>query len=223
MRVNRAQGPTRLRLAALESGRHEIPSVSVAISQPAGAASVWSLRIEARFTAQGVTREIGRIETVPPISASPVSKIAAVASAPGAVDWWVEVEWIRNNRTQNTEGLIDGYIDIDLSASLDQTMPGVTVFDGAALLQRGRYAYLAGTLPAGATSIAVPAGWLVQTVSAWQVGAGGTVALAGGAAIPIPPSGGMQLGPQGSILGPTTVDFAAIPVGGGGYLIEGTQ
>jgi hypothetical protein len=193
------------------------------VSQPAQAASVWSLRIEARFDQQGVTRELGRVETVPPVSASPTSKVVAVASAPGAVDWWVEVEWLRNNRTQETEGLIDDYVDIDLSASLDQTMPGVTVFDGAGLLQRGRYAYLAAALAAGATSVPVPAGWLVQTVSAWQVGAGGTVALGGGAAIPIPPNGGMQLGPQGSILGPTTVDFAGIPVGGGGYLIEATQ
>jgi hypothetical protein len=221
MLIHRGQGPTRLSLAARESGRIEIPSLVVAVAQPSGAASVWTLRVEGRLNSQGVTRELGRIETIPPTVWAPSGKVVAIASCPGVVDWWVEVEYLRTRRAVDNQGQIDDHIEVDLSASMDQTLPGVTVIDGASRLQRGRYSYQAGTLAPGATTITTPSG-LLQTVSAWQVGTGMTVAVDAFAPAPVPPNGSIQFGPQGSELGPISITFANVPVGGGGYLIEVT-
>ncbi|OFW65956.1 MAG: hypothetical protein A2Y74_05335 [Actinobacteria bacterium RBG_13_63_9] len=219
MRVIAAQGPVRLSLRSIEQGRTEIPSLTVAISQPAGAASVWSLRIEPRFDAQGIVRELGRIETSPPSWGTPASKIVAIATAPGAVDWFVQVERVRIDRAQSVAN-DDDVLEVDLSASQDCTAPGLYVASGVAQVVGARYRYQAGPIGAGASQINVPAGYSVQTVSAYQVGAGGSMAVDGGDSLPLPTDGAVQFGPQGTLLGPTIVTFAGFPVGGGGYLIE---
>lgn len=219
MRIHRAQGPVRISHVARETGRIEVPSLAVAVSQPARAASVWTLRIECRLTDQAVTRVLGIVETVPPTVWEVPSKVAAIASCPGIVDWWVQVEYSHTTRAQDDRGDLDDYIEVDLTSSLDQALPGVTAVDGAARSLLGRYSYMAGVLAPGNTTITTPAGML-QTVSAWQVGTGMLVRIDALPDAPVPPNGSIQLGPQGSYYGPLDVTFTNVPAGGGGYLVE---
>jgi hypothetical protein len=220
MRVIAAQGPVRLSLRSIEQGRTEIASLTVGVSQPAGATSVWQLRIESRFDAQGVVRELGRLDTSPPSWGQPPTKIVAIATVPGTVDWFVQVERSYVDRVGGTILPEDDVIDIDLSANQDCGEPGLFVPQAAAQAIGARYRYQAGAIPAGASQVLVAAGTSVQTVQAYQIGTGGRVRLGLGALLPLPPNGSVQLGPQGTLLGPLVVSFSAFPVGGGGYLIE---
>jgi len=218
MRVFAGQ-TARVSLHAYESGRIECPAVSVAISQSAASAAVWSLRIEPRFDAQAVVRVLGRVETVPPTMGAHPSSVAAIACAPGAVGWFVEVERVRVERSGAPATAEDGFLDVDLSANPDLLSPGVTALAGAAIGAAEIYSYQAGVVPIGASSVNVPVGGRVLAVSVWQSGAGGTVAVGGGPAVPLPPNGAVQLAPAGGIIGPLAVDFAAFGAAGG-YLIE---
>jgi hypothetical protein len=220
MRVIAAQGPVRLSLRSVEQGRTEIASLTVAVSQPASAASVWQLRIEARFDVQGVVRELGRLDTSPPIWGVAPTKIVAIATVPGAVDWFVQVERSYVDRSGGTILPEDDLLDVELSANQDCGEPGLFVPQGSAQAVGARYRYQGGTLPAGASQVLIDAGSSVQTVQCYQVGTGGRVRIGLGAIVPLPPDGAVQLGPQGTLLGPAVVSFSNIPVGGGGYLIE---
>ena len=214
----------RLQLHAADMGRAEICSLSVAVSQPVRSHAYWRLTIEPRFDLQAVTRTLGAVETIPPGRGGPPQSVVAIATAPGAVSWFVEVERLRVVRDeQSPPTAYDQVIDVDLSAFPDVAVPGVSPILGASRLVGERYLYQAAAVPAGASSVAVPAGRLVQAISVYQVGTGGTVSVDGGAALPLPPDGAVQWAPRGTLVGPTTVDCAAFPAGGGGYLIEETQ
>ncbi|MGD8454641.1 MAG: hypothetical protein PVJ57_22740 [Phycisphaerae bacterium] len=222
-RVIRGQIP-RLGLHARDAGRNEIPSLTIGVSQHAASLSVWRLRVDAVFDAQGVTRTLGSFETIPPGLGARPQSIAAIASAPGARQWLVQVEWVSCSRDGGpaADGR-DSAIDVDLAAHDDCCCRGLLAIDGAARLEGERYVYLAATLAGGVTAVPVAAGVRVHTVSAFQIGAGGTVIIAGGPAAPLPPNGSLQLAPRGTVVGPVVVTFVAIPVGGGGYVIEGTR
>ncbi len=212
----------RLSLHAKESGREEIPSLSVAVAQHYNSTAVWSLRIEPRFDKQAVARELGRVETIPPAGgAAPPSSVAAIASAPGAVGWFVQVERVRVERVGPAQNE-DQSIDVDLSAFPDCCAPGVTPIVGAARLLTEVYSYQGGSLLAGNTNVVVPAGFQVQTINAWQSGTGGTIVVDGGDTVPLPPDGALQFAPRGTLIGALTVAFGTFPAGGGGYLIERT-
>jgi hypothetical protein len=65
----------------------------------------------------------------------------------------------------------------------------------------------------------------VHRVSAWQDGAGGSIRVGGGAPVPLPPNGAAAVSTDQIGLGAAapTVEFLALPVGGGGYVIELTE
>lgn len=218
MRVLAQQCPVRLSLRSEEQGRLEIPSLSVAVSQPAGATSSWTLRVEGRFSVQGIVRSIGSVESLAP-SVSVPAKVVAIAHVPGTVDWFVQVERTSVGAQPSAR---DDVIDVDLSASPDGCMPGLHAIPLCSQLVSSRYDYLSGILPAGGTTVAIPVGSLIQTISAFQIGSGGTVQLDAGNVMPIPPDGAIQFGPKSSLVSPVDVHFV-MPAGGGGYLIEVTR
>jgi hypothetical protein len=85
-----------------------------------------------------------------------------------------------------------------------------------------RYTYLAAALAAGNTNVVVPAGYRVLCVAAWQNGSGASFTLntVPGQTVVLPPFGAAELAPGGGLAGPITVTFAAVPAGGGGYIID---
>jgi len=213
----------RLALHARESGRDEVSTLSVGVSQPAGAAGVWLLRLEPRFDEQAVVRELGRVETVPPLAGARPSGVCAIGCAPGAVGWIVQVERLRSER--GSPDPRDDLLDVDLAAYPTLLDPGVTAIPGQArLVTEPTFSYLSGAVPPGNSQVLVPPGFDVVTFSAWQDGVGGAIKLGtAGPFLPLPPSGAAHIAPRGGFStdpAGALLDFVAFPAGGGGWLLE---
>lgn len=207
-------------------------SILLALSEPAGSDWVWEIRVEAKAE-RGFQREIGRVRTMPPAAGAPASRVIAIASAPGATDWAVEVRSI--------SGTTPAYVEADLDASACPYLLGQPwqVIGGADWTPGARY-YLKGhTLSSQTEQITIPAGVHIDMISAWSANVGGSItvtdpltvegadSLGGGGAddmiAPIPAGGVATLAPNGSLHALKDRTIAICVSGAGGYIIEGRR
>lgn len=65
-------------------------SLTIALSQAASSADVWTLTIEAEVSSIRV--RLGSLTTRPPQAGDPPSRVVAIATCPGALRWWVVYE-----------------------------------------------------------------------------------------------------------------------------------
>ncbi len=71
--------------------RHRIgPFLSIALSEPADSAFVWTLIVRARLHGDG-SFHVGQIATTPPSAGDPAARLVAFAWCPGATAWHVQV------------------------------------------------------------------------------------------------------------------------------------
>ncbi len=175
--------------------------LSIAFSQVQGSSARWRCSVRAK-TANG-TFEVGRFTVCPPTT-NLRSRIVAIASCPGATHWTVLVELASGSAPGNEQ---HGKISLSVGP-MGGGGPGVSRVGE-------RPKYYSG---AAAAAVAIPAGETVVGWSAFSSGAGATVTIGSGSAIPIPSSGGVAGGSGGLIEGPVTFTFAGANLAG--YLIE---
>jgi hypothetical protein len=200
--------PQRLRLERTGSA----PAVSALAIALQSQSNAWVLEVHAELV-PGRPWKIGEIVVPAPSSGIDSSRIVALACVPGARGWMVGIAPHGTPLDPDEIGILE-------IAASDVGLPVPLVPVAPAFVTSEVRSYMAGTLAAGATSITVPAGTRIGSVSAWQDGDGGTMAVLGGDAIPLPPTGTVVLRVEVDAIGVGSVTFAAIPVGGGGYLIE---
>lgn len=205
--------PQRLRLERDPSETGPISSVAVALQS---ARNAWRVTVHAELV-PGRPWRVGEVVVPVPSSAARSSRIVAIATVPGARGWQVEAKPYGTPEDANELGYLEiAAADVGGAGGA----PGVAPVAGASLGSSPVRSYLAGVLDAGNTSIVVPATQQILAVSGWQNGSGGTVAILGGSAIPIPLNGSVSYEPQAYGQGAGSVAFGAMPAGGGGYLIE---
>ena len=211
MALVRSGVPTSLELHAAEGGK--LNSLSVSISEPQSSAEIWEVKIEAIYFKRAAIRELGRVDTVPPIITQTPSRVVALATCPGCSGFRVMIDAPAAQTAQECTVELGEVPYLHAAA-------GVIAVEPHAILHGNRFAYLSAALPAGGTVVAIPRNQRVHTVTGWALAAGGTMALGAGAAIPIPAASSVQLAPAGFVRGPVNVTFAAIPAATGGYIIE---
>lgn len=150
---------------------------------------------------------VGTFSTCPPGDATPQSRVVAMASCPGALTWTLLVDaW----EDPDFPGLgVFGDLSGSIYAAAGEPggqMPGVVRVGE-------RRKYYSGTAPG---TVNILAGERVTSWSAFAAGAGATVTIGGGSAIPLPTGGGVAGNGSGITDGPIAVVFAATA----GYLIE---
>lgn len=209
----RAGAPQAFELHAEGAGEKQ-NSLSVAITEVQNSLVVWQVKVEALLFERAATRELGRLDTIPPNTTGVPSRVVGIATCPGCRGFRVTVEAVGGHQGQETCN-----VDLGLVPYL-HAAEGLVAVEPHAILHGRRYAYLSAALGAGNTNIAIPANQRIWTVTGWAFAAGGTMNLNAGAAIPIPANSAVQLAPRGTVRGAVVVGFAAIPAAGGGYIIE---
>lgn len=211
----------------------EANAISLALSEPANSDWVWEIRVEAKAD-RGFTREVGRLRTMPPAAGAPCSRVVAIASAPGATDWIVEVRAVSGTTPAYIEG------DLDAAAAPYPVGKGWEVLGDAADWTPGaRYWMKGATVSSQTVQVSVPAGVHIDTITAWSANAGGAItvtdpltlegqdSLGGGGAddlvAPIPAGGVATLQPQGSLQALKARTIQITSAGAGGYIIEGRR
>ncbi len=218
----RISSDTLYQRASIGEAGHDLSAVALTLSEPASSNHRWEIRLEAKGGNQAAARELGRVQTRAPASGGPHSRVLALASAPGATDWLVEVRHLSGTTPVDVEAELE---IVGCAYPLDQSWQVVHGFDSSI---GQRYRTFAGTLAAGANVVAIPTGVGVHTISAWTDSPAaatiGWIDPVTGAAVSVPlPAGGLTLGPHGSLWsdGSLSVVFT-LPAGiTGGYVIEG--
>lgn len=216
MRVQAGQGPIRLSLAAEDQGRSELSSVAIAISQDPRSSATWQFRAEGRFNAQAIIREVGSVVCVPPTSGARPSRVVAVATLPGTVEWFVQVERLSVD-PDIKESEYDQVIDVELSAAPDCSCCGIEAIPGASIRVGDRWTYMADTVTAD-TTITVPKGYWLKTLNV--KGTTGSFTLGGGDEIAVSSTTNEMTFIPYSVWGPIDLDLISVPGTGTRYIIE---
>lgn len=207
LHARQTAAPQRVRIER-EAALGPISAIAVALKS---ARNAWRLTVHAELV-PGRPWRLGAIVVPIPATSGEGSRVVAIATVPGASSWVVDAMPEGAPADPNEVG------ELELAAADVGTVGLVAV--GRAEVVGERRRYTAAALAAGATLVTVDVGRRVRRVAAWQVGAGGTVAVNGGLAIPLPPNGTASVDLDQYGIGAGAVAFAAIPAGGGGYLVE---
>lgn len=172
--------------------------LSIALSQPKGSTAKWQFSVRAQ-TDEGLF-QVGSFITSPPPLGVQLSRVVAVASLPGAIEWTCFVDLV--------DGDQDGaMVSLAVGCCCSNT-PGVVRVSE-------RYKHYTGS---AAGAVNVEAG---ETVIAWSaacVAVGCSVTIDSLPAIVIPNGGSIAANPAGTIEGPVTFTFTGAGISA--YLVE---
>jgi hypothetical protein len=152
-----------------------------------------------------------RTPVPPPAAASPPlppiarTRIIAICTCPGALRWVVRVRYA--NEGEDSLPSPRPKCDVNLLGAPVASMPGVQAINE-------RYSYISG---AAAATFTLARGQRVQSWAVFSSGAGATVEINAGGAIPVPPSGNVRGDPGGALDGGL---FAFVGAGLAGYFVE---
>lgn len=206
--------PVRARLRT-EPGLGPISACTIALDSRR---NCWRLRVHAEL-APASTWRVGEILVPLPLNPAEGTRVVALACCPGAAGWVVDaLPYQAAQPYAASDPTEAGYLEI-AAADVGMVEPGIHVV-GRAELVGARRNYIGDLLAAGNTQITIGPERLIQRVSAWQVGAGGVFGIEAGFAVPIPPNGAASVAVDRYGTDAGAVWFAAIPAGGGGYVIE---
>lgn len=214
MRIQAGQGPARLSLAAEAQGRSDLSSVAIAISQHPKSSAVWQFRAEGRFNRQAIVREVGSVVCVPPTSGARPSRVVAVATLPGTVEWFVQVERLS---TDETVSEYDESIDVELSAAPDCSCCGIEAIPGASIRVGDRWTYMNDTVVAD-TTVTVPKSYWLKALNIKATS--GSFSIGGGDAIACSATTTEIDFIPYSVWGPIDIDLISVPSTGCRYIIE---
>lgn len=178
----------------------------------------WRLGVHVELK-EASTWRVGEILVPVPLNPAEGTRVVAVACCPGAVGWAVDAQPYQGAQPYAAADVTEvGHLEIG-AADVGMLAPGIHVV-GRAELVGARRNYVGDLLAPGNTQITIGPERLIQRVSAWQVGAGGVFGIEAGLAVPIPPNGAASVAVDRYGTDAGAVWFAAIPAGGGGYVIE---